>query len=66
MATSSADDSQWKTGLIIVAAIAVVGAAIGVPLWVLEVPGLPWSAFAGGVVGGVLGFVVASYVLYGR
>lgn len=66
MATSSAADSQWKTGLVIVGAMVIVGAAIGGPLWAADVPGGELTAVAGAIVGAGLGFVIASYLLYGR
>lgn len=61
MSTSS--DSQWKTGLVIVAAIVIVAAALGGGLWALDVP---YGQYIGGVVGAIVGFVAVSYAMYGR
>lgn len=69
MATSTTGDDSWKTGLIIVAAMLVVGAVIGGALYAGDVPGgdlTTYVAIVGGVVGAAIGFVAASYALYGR
>lgn len=69
MATSTTGDDSWKTGLIIVAAMLVVGAAIGGGIYAADVPGgdpTTYLAIVGGIVGAALGFVGASYVMYGR
>lgn len=66
MATSTSSDSGYKTGLIIVAAMVVVGAILAGILWTLEVPGGQWTVIGGGVVGAILGFVAVSYFMYGR
>ena len=63
MSTSS--DSQWKTGLIIVAAILIVAAAFGGGLWALDL-GVPYVEYVGGAIGAVIGFVAVSYLMYGR
>lgn len=65
----SASDSDWSTGLQIVAAIAIGAAIVGGPLWFLgiEVGGIEnLLPSIGAIVGGAIGFVVVSYVLYGR
>jgi hypothetical protein len=63
----STSDSDWSTGLQIVAAVAVGAAIVGGALWLLEVGGgsnlIP---SIGAIVGGAIGFVVVSYVMYGR
>jgi hypothetical protein len=61
----SASDSDWSTGLQIVAAIAVGAAIVGGPLWFLEVV-VPLVPIVGAIVGGAIGFVVVSYLMYGR
>lgn len=69
MATSTTGDDSWKTGLIIVAAMLVVGAVIGGGIYAADVPGgelTTYVAIVGGVVGAALGFVAASYTMYGR
>lgn len=67
MATRGSDDaSQWKTGLLIVAAVLGVGAVLGGAVLVAD-PGLvPYEEYVAGGVGAVLGFVIVSYALYGR
>jgi hypothetical protein len=63
----STSDSDWSTGLQIVAAVAVGAAIVGGALWLLEVGGgsnlIP---SIGAIVGGAIGFVVVSYAMYGR
>jgi hypothetical protein len=63
----STSDSDWSTGLQIVAAVAVGAAIVGGALWFLEVGGgsnlIP---SVGAIVGGAIGFVVVSYAMYGR
>lgn len=65
----STSDSDWSTGLQIVAAIAVGAAIVGGGLWFLGIDvGGPDNLIPtiGAIVGGAIGFVAVSYVLYGR
>lgn len=62
----SANDSDWSTGLSIVAAIAIGAAVVGGALWQLDVGGGTLIPSVGAVVGGAIGFVVVSYLMYGR
>lgn len=62
----STSDSDWSTGLQIVAAVAIGAAIVGGALWFLEVGGGTLIPSIGAIVGGAIGFVVVSYVMYGR
>lgn len=62
----STSNSDWSTGLKIVAAVAVGAAIVGGALWQLGVGGGTLIPSVGAIVGGAIGFVVVSYAMYGR
>ena len=55
--------SEWKTGLLFVVAVALGGGGTGLAL---RSTGVPFGLLIGAVVGGVITFLVVSYLYYGR
>lgn len=54
---------DWQTGALFVFGSVLIGAVLG---WVLATEGSVYLGFGGFVVGTVLGFLLLSYLWYGR
>jgi len=60
---SGAGGGQWKTGAMIVLGAVIPGVVVG---YLLRSVASPYGLLAGFIAGAALGFLIISYLMYGR